>query len=1740
MRGSLPQRIPALPTARTNNKIISMEPSPPKIITPPPPQIIVPRPNQRIALVQNIPPATPDDPPPSERVYKLVAQWLSSTVGIEVTPSIVGMVLGSLPGINTAFSFFDVVRDVTVLVSYNEEQKKWGYENFTYWTETAIDIIGLVPVPPLKQASMGFKSAIRQLYDPKVVFEALKTACSGFAEGALIDMLTDLAKESLPAYEAQIVGKVDEVLDGMIKGVDHIAHQPVVHEMASLYAFFTNSTPPDKVIKDCLFNVKRANKNSIGDIMRGNGEFIGLIPLVEAMLATHKGGGGGSKGSGKGKNGKGANNHEGESRAINRNGTTGQENQHVRPQEHSIATHDRTQGQQRGTAGQKCNSCHTKHPINLATGEEVLHQTDFATPGLVPVMWTRCYRSTHYPYDSGTLGARWATPYTTGLTQSAHGLVYHDAEGRNVSLPLIPIGEQIADQFEAFILRRDSATQFSLIYRNGDCDLFRLEQGNGPGMLESATGLRYALREKRTKAGPTLYILPLDEARQQFRAHPVSALLDPDTLLVITDGAHLWLECRKATTDHFAANSPAAKAAVSDLAALHEANQQAGIALLTEDHAQLQPAAYLHQLVRLIGSVQQIMPNGSRHEHVHYRYAPGYDNQGMLLQPEEGLDLVAQTDAEHHERTYAYMGHLLTRYTDYNGFGQNLEWYYDPAWAPFPVRCIRTVADDGSEDTRLWYDAWFNETTLTDAAGNQTIFTYNQKNLITGIEIIVPGESHPFAQRVWDQNGNLLKKIDPEARLTCYTYDDQGNLLSMTDPAGAVTKYEYDAHNNLVKVIDPAGKALQRAYDSKGNLISQIDSAGHTTSYTYNDLGQLIAKKDAHGGTTTLAYNIVGQLVAMTDCSGKTTRYSYNPLGHLITSTDAVQQVTRYETDKLGRVTTAIAPDGSRTQYQYDAENRLLATSDAKGKTTRYSYNHQGLLTTRLDPNGHSLFYHYDKLDRLTRLVNQNGERYDFTYDMAGRLIEKTGFDSKATRYEYNHSGFLIASISGKTRTEYTRSETGQLLEKKVHQDTPAGPSLHTTSYQYDALDNLIWVKHPQGELFYQYNEAGHLIGEEQRIRFKYGKDIVERIFTLQHTVDELGNRLETTLPNGRKIGIQRYGSGHWIGTLWNGSPIADLERDDLHRETVRELGRQPQQRLRQTRSHDALSRLTGVKLVHARGQVLAGRHMQYDPVGNLTHIEDFHRDKISYQYDPVGQLLQATQSGLTETFAFDPAGNLIEGTSQGKGKLANTQGKDHATWQEGLDQLTEQPHPESVIRPWLAPVTRNLLKAYLGMEFDYDQQGNTVRKVIKGKEQEQPYSLNLHYDGENRLIKAVKPQGTQTVEAEYKYDAFGRRIAKIVRTRQEAKATGTWGGSSHMHTISEDMTFFVWDGDTLIQEVKPNTTITYLYEPDSFVPLAQVQSDVPDSIYAAQAVQARKQAEAAQAQEEQGEAEKLKWLEVTDRKAYEQAVKTIAERKVREEREAFIELERQGQEDWIYFVNTDHLGTPQEVVSEDGNIVWLARYKAWGRIHKLEREDIKQPFRFQGQYFDEETGLHYNRHRYYDPDVGRFVSQDPIGLAGGDNLYLYGPNPITWLDVLGLSGVYIFETLKGNAYIGKGQRDRYLESTRERTVADESFEKAGKDYDKAVTRGAHLNTKSPCDDISEDDYALMVEHTAMTLYPFVPGAKPTLNTIRSPGQKRLNTANAAGKCPKLQRSVNQDAATLIAKMQSKSPGSGR
>ncbi len=113
-----------------------------------------------------------------------------------------------------------------------------------------------------------------------------------------------------------------------------------------------------------------------------------------------------------------------------------------------------------------------------------------------------------------------------------------------------------------------------------------------------------------------------------------------------------------------------------------------------------------------------------------------------------------------------------------------------------------------------------------------------------------------------------------------------------------------------------------------------------------------------------------------------------------------------------------------------------------------------------------------------------------------------------------------------------------------------------------------------------------------------------------------------------------------------------------------------------------------------------------------------------------------------------------------------------------------------------------------------------------------------------------------------------------------------------------------------------------------------------------------------------------------------------------------------------LCYYHTDQIGAPLELTDSAGNVVWSGDYSAWGKLLNADRLSgatstmSMQSLRYQGQYADESTGLHYNTFRYYDPDIGRFMTQDPIGLEGGMNSYQYAPNPLSWIDPWGWASV--------------------------------------------------------------------------------------------------------------------------------------
>ena len=919
-------------------------------------------------------------------------------------------------------------------------------------------------------------------------------------------------------------------------------------------------------------------------------------------------------------------------------------------------------------------------------------------------------------------------------------------------------------------------------------------------------------------------------------------------------------------------------------------------------------------------------------------------------QYDDANDLViAQCEHASHW-AYTYQSHLITRYTDRTGRGMNLRWDGTEPNA----KAIREWADDGSYDTKLEWDKHIRLTYVTDAHGNETWYFYDVLGYID--RIWYPDGLSEWFER--DAAKNVTRHILPDGRNEDYDYDARGNLLRHRRADDSVIHYAYDSQDQLIKVRDAEGGLWQRDYDPRGNLTEEVDPLGNKTEYAYNKAGLPVEITDAKGGKKQLAYNPAGQLTRYTDCSNKTSTWKYDERGQLTQFTDAAGGTTRYEYE-AGQLTKLIHPDNTTEQFERDAEGRLLKHTDALYRQTTWTYSEAGLIRTRTDASNGKLEYRWDKLGRLTGLTNENHAQTTFSYDPVGRLLKETGFDGRDTLYTYERaSGTLIRATEANTVvTAFDFDEMGRLTARYAGFLDKEGKVKEEgrESFAYDGNGRLALAENRHSRLQWFYDAAGNNIREHQH----YKTD--NQVAVWRHEYDELNQRSATIRPDGHRVDVLTYGSGHVHGVHLDGQELVGFERDDLHRETLRTQGN----RLTQSQAYDPAGRLKEQTLKHLdrTNAYVNRRQYRYDVVGQLSGIDDTRRGGLHYAYDPVGRLLQATSSLGQETFDFDPAGNLLDDPTLRTFAADPATGRpEFSTRLQGRNSLVD-----------------NLLKDYAGTHYEYSARGNLLKRTINGKTERFTWDVFSRLSGYSNGKFSVG----------YEYDALGRRIRKSSQTPyfNNPRIGENWNHIRHAQQNREagcSTTVYGWEGDTLAWECQqeadvtdgthwptsgPSRTTHYLYEPGTFVPLAQATRHGP--------MQLHKQP--VYADEYDIDTDPL-WTTAIEPTPF----------------------------DSLAWYQCDHLGTPQELTDEHGDVVWSAEYKAWGEAKQVitdaaRKAGIQNPIRFQGQYYDCETGLHYNRHRYYDPTSGRFISKDPIGLAGGINVYQYAPNPVGWIDPFGL-----------------------------------------------------------------------------------------------------------------------------------------
>lgn len=813
-----------------------------------------------------------------------------------------------------------------------------------------------------------------------------------------------------------------------------------------------------------------------------------------------------------------------------------------------------------------------------------------------------------------------------------------------------------------------------------------------------------------------------------------------------------------------------------------------------------------------------------------------------------------------------------------------------------------------------------NQTRVVDPLNRSTLYTYDDDKYLTG-ERDALGQ---WKRHELDNNGLPSVITDEAGNKTKFTFDNRGNTIEFKEADGnSLSLCFHDTLNVPIEITDSLGQCIQFEYDEKGNLLKQTDADGAITRFQYNSQGLPSVVTDALGGENHLAYDERGNLVSHTDCSGNSTSYVYDKHSQLVALADSQQHTTRYQYDDSFNLTAVVYPDGTREQFSYDELNRLQSYTDPAGNVTCYEVDKHSRPTVRTNALGHNLKYKYDRAGRLSQLINENGATYQFSYDPLDRLIQEQGLDGLLTRYQYDPTGNITEKVENANtqtirKTLYLRDKGGRLIEKYISQ----GKKEARTRYQYDDVGQLIGARNQHSHVTLDYDAVGRLLGETTASQFGEHK--------LQHQYDLLGNRTASILPSGQTIKYLYYGSGHLLQINLDDEVVSEFIRDNLYQEVQRTQGK-----LSTQQHYDNLGRLThqltateenlpnpidpkkayGLLSHPNQKDIILSRRYQYSPTGELTQIHDSKRGSTVYGYDKLGRILHTHTPNLEEHFAFDPAHNILPVTDSKKSFKA---------------------------------IHNNRLEVYEDKRYRYDDFGNLIEKKI-GRHTAQIFE----YDAEHQLIRTATDKRGVTQTTNYVYDPFGRRIGKKDQF-------------NHTH--------FLWDGNRLFSETRGSRQKSYVYEQDSFVPVAQV----------------------------------LSHLEKDEEQRY---VSPTASAKHQE----------------LLYYHVDHLGTPKELTNKEGHYIWAAEYKTWGNTVKIEypeidekakqggnqgrtvsiqqyKSDYSQNLRFQGQYFDEETGLHYNRFRYYDPDIGRFISQDPIGLLGGDNLYQYADNPVIWTDAVGLS----------------------------------------------------------------------------------------------------------------------------------------
>ncbi len=1220
------------------------------------------------------------------------------------------------------------------------------------------------------------------------------------------------------------------------------------------------------------------------------------------------------------------------------------------------------------------------NPVNPLLGAKVLPgETDLALPGPLPFILSRAYSSyrTRTPAPVGVFGPGWKAPFDIRLQIRDEGLILNDNGGRSIHFePLFP-GEISYSRSESLWLARGgvaeqhSSQPLSALWQVLPEDVrlsphvyLATNSLQGPWWILSWPERVPGADEVLPPEPPAYRVLTgvVDGFGRTLTFHRAAEGDVAGAVTGVTDGAgrcfHLVLTTQAQRAEAFrkqratSLSSPAGPRSASSSSAFPD-TLPAGTEYGADNGIRLEAVWLTHDPA--YPDEQPTAPLA--------RYTYTASGELRAVYDRSGTQVRGFTyDAEHAGRMVAhhYAGRPESRYR------------YDDTG-----RVTEQVNPEGL-DYRFEYGQ--DRVTITDSLNRREVLYTEGEG---GLKRVVKKEhaDGSITRSEYDEAGRLKAQTDAAGRRTEYSlHMASGAVTAVTGPDGRTVRYGYNSQRQVTSVTYPDGLRSSREYDEKGRLAAETSRSGETTSYSYDDPASELPTgiQDATGSTKQMAWSRYGQLLAFTDCSGYTTRYeydrygqqiavhreegistysSYNPRGQLVSQKDAQGRETRYEYSAAGDLTATVSPDGKRSTIAYDKRGRPVSVTE-------------GGLTRSMG---------YDAAGRITVLTNENGSQSTFRYDPVDRLTEQRGFDGRTQRYHYDLTRKLTQSEDEGLITLWHYDASDRITHRTVNGD-PA------EQWQYDEHGWLTTLSHTSEghrvSVHYGYDDKGRLTGERQTVENPETGELLWQHET-KHAYNEQGLANRVTPDSLPPVEWLTYGSGYLAGMKLGGTPLVEYTRDRLHRETVRSFG----SRAGSNAAYELTSTYTPAGQLQSQhlNSLVYDRDYGWNDNGDLVRISG-PRQTREYGYSATGRLESvrtlAPDLDIRIPYATDPAGNRLP---------------------------DPELHPDSTLTVW--PDNRIAEDAHY--VYHYDEYGRLTEKtdriptgVIRTDDER---THHYHYDSQHRLVFHTRIQhGEPLVESRYLYDPLGRRMAKRV-WRRERDLTG-WMSLSR----KPEETWYGWDGDRLTTVQTDTTRIQTVYQPGSFTPLIRVETENGER----EKAQRRSLAEKLQqegSEDGHGVVFPAELVGLLDRLEGEIRANCVSSESRQWLAQCGLTVERLAAqiepvylpERKIHLYHCDHRGLPLALISEDGNTAWSAEYDEWGnQLNEENPHHLHQPYRLPGQQYDKESGLYYNRHRYYDPLQGRYITPDPIGLRGGWNMYQYPLNPIQVIDPMGLDAI--------------------------------------------------------------------------------------------------------------------------------------